>query len=173
MTKKSENKERIVPSGKMTALRIDPKIRYLADLAAAATGDSLTKYIEGALLESFKRVTLRVAEKPEPFLDSAGNWQMPEPPDPTQERIQDEVKSIGNLADLLWSDSEYVRMLMLSMTAPHIQSDDDKALLAYVHGRKDLWTKSAGGSKPDRAKINEGWDSIKTDFAKSRKGGKA
>jgi hypothetical protein len=171
---KTEVKERGEQNGKMTALRFDPKIRYLADLASTVRKESLTKYIENALLKSFKDVSLHVAEDPEPFLDSKGNWQMPEPPNADEELRQNAAKSIDNLADLLWSDSEYVRMLMLSRLGSKWQPEEDKALLDYIEGRKDLWIKSEGGAKPNREKINAEWDSIKAAFAKTSKakGGK-
>lgn len=165
--------ERVKQGGKMISIRVDPKIRYLAELAATVRDESLTSYLEWALEESFKKVTLRVVEEAEPFLDSAGNWQMPEAPDPAEEQTENEAKSIGNLADLLWSDNEYVRMLMLSRLAQHVQTSDDKALLNYVEGRKDLWVKTEHGRKPNREKINAEWKSIKVDFAKAMKGGKA
>jgi hypothetical protein len=160
--------DRVIQGGKMTALRIDPKVRYLADIAALAKGESLTKYFEGALLESFKHVTLRKPPESEPSLDRSGKWIMPEPPDPENERLLDEQMSIPNQANLLWSESEYVRMLMLSMVAPHLQNPDEIALLNYVQGRKDLWKASDGGHKPDRDKIEKGWDEIKAAFTKTR-----
>jgi hypothetical protein len=160
--------DRVVQGGKMTALRLDPKIRYLADIAALAKGESLTKYFEAALLQTFKDVTLRVPPEREPSLDASGNWIMPDPLDPESERLADNHMSVANQGDLLWSESEYVRMLMLSMIAPRLQENDDKALLQYVQSRKDLWKSSEGGHKPDRDKIDKEWEAIKAAFAKSK-----
>lgn len=172
MTAKKEDKARGEQGGKMTALRFDPKIRYLADLAAAATGESLTKYIEGALLKSFEHVTLRVPPEPEPmyFADS----RKPEfaPIDPEQERVQNEAMSIGNLADNLWSESEFSRIQSLSILASHLVSEEDAALYQYIHNQKSLQVPSGKGYKLNRAKIDSEWDSIKASFAKSRKGSK-
>lgn len=155
-------------SGKMTALRIDPKIRYLADLASTITDESLTKYIERALVESFKNVTLRVAEKPEAVRDGAGNWKFEEV-DQEAERLANDHMSIANQGELLWSESEYMRMLTLSIVAPRLVEDDDKALLSYIENRRDLQIDAKGGGfKPNRDKINNEWDSIKAAFAKTK-----
>ncbi len=165
---KSEAMERPEKAGKMTALRLDTKTRYLADLAAAVSKESLTKYIEAALWESFKKITLRLQPEQEIVYDQNGNPALGEPLDPEQERIQNEAMTIANQADLLWNESEYVRMLMLSIIADHLLSDEDKALLKYVHDRKDL-RRSGAEHKPNREKINAEWDSIKADFAKLKK----
>jgi len=172
MTKK-ESTERVEPSGKMTALRLDPKIRYLADLAAKTSGESLTKYLEAALKESFKRVTLRVPPEPEPmYLGNSGTFEVA-PIDAEQERIKNEAMTIANLADSLWSESEFGRIQSLSILANRWMSDEDKALLQYIHARKDLHIVSGVGYKLNRVKIESEWDFIKAAFAKSRKGGKA
>jgi GH35 family endo-1,4-beta-xylanase len=153
---------------KMVGVRLDPKMRYLAELAADAKSfPTLTDYIKWALEESFKNVTLRVAEKPEAILDEAGNWSFEEV-DQEAERLANDHMSIANQGELLWSESEYLRLLMLHKIAPRRVSDEDKALLTYIENRKDLQTPVDGRYKLNRDKINNEWDSIKAAFAKTK-----
>jgi hypothetical protein len=168
--KKSKVPERTY-EGKMTALRLDPKIRYLAGLAAAASGESLTKYIEGALEESFNLVSLYIQPEREPmYLDDSGKYEYA-PIDEKQVEANKKEKLIGNLADSLWSESEFGRIQSLSILAPlHPTAKENDPLYQYIHNRKDLRIPSGKGYKLNRAKIDSEWDSIKADFAKSRKG---
>ena len=56
----------------MLGVRLEPKLRYLAELAARVRPvrqSTLTAYVEWALTESFKNVTLRKPEAPEPIYD--------------------------------------------------------------------------------------------------------
>ena len=174
MRKLLETAQKAAVAGKMTSLKIDPKIRYLADLASTVTGQSLTRYIENALKESFKCVTLRVAPDPEPmYLGDSGAYEVA-PIDPEQERVQNEAKSIANLADALWSESEFGRIQSLSILAPqHTAAVENDPLYQYIHNRKDLRISAGKGYKLNREKINAEWESIKADFAKSKKGSKA
>ena len=158
---------------KMTSLKIDSKIRYLADLASTVTGQSLTRYIESALTESFKSVTLRLPPEPEPmYLGTSGNYEVA-PIDPEQEVAKREAMSIAKLADLLWSESEFSRIQSLYVLARRLVSPEDSALFEYIHTRKDLQISSGVGYKLNREKIDSEWESIKADFAKPKKSGKA
>jgi hypothetical protein len=158
---------------KMVGFRMEPKLRYLAELAADAKGfDTLTDYIKWALEESFKQVTLRVPPDPEPTYSSNGEVSIPEPPDVEEERVANDAMSIRNLADKLWSESEFGRIQALSILAPHRVSDVDRALLSYIHNRKDLQIPRSGGYKLNREKIDKEWNSVKVAFENARKGGK-
>jgi hypothetical protein len=168
MSKQSETPEKMPQAAKMTSLKIDPRIRYLADLASTITGESLTSYIEGALMESFAKVTLRLPSEPEPIYGPKGDAVMPDPPDPDVERVQNEAKSIGNLADALWSESEFGRIESLSILAPRLVPSDDLALLGYIHTKKELQVPTGDGYKLNREKINAEWDAIKAAFAKTK-----
>lgn len=174
MRKLQETAQKAPVAPKMTSLKIDPKVRYLADLASTVTGQTLTAYIESALMESFKGVTLRVPPDPEPmYLGNSGNFEFA-PIDQEKERAEIEAKSIGNLADSLWSESEFGRIQSLSILAPkHKVFQEYAPLIHYIHSRKELQIPSGKGYKLNRAKIESEWESIKADFAKSRKGGKA
>jgi hypothetical protein len=179
MSKKTEAPEKMIQAGKMISVRIDPKIRYLAEVAAAAKGLSMTDYLEWAFNESFKRVTLRVAPEPEPIYgNNPLDFTMPEPPDPENERIANEAMSVANLAERLWNESEFGRIESLSILAPHRLKEDDAALLQHIHNRKDLQIPVKethklfikNGYQLDRKKIDAEWESIKTAFSQSKEG---
>jgi len=174
MPKLSDAAEKAPTGAKMTSLKIDPKTRYLADLASTATGQSLTRYIESALKESFKKVTLRVPPDPEPmYRGTSGNYEVT-PIDLKEEEAKREAMTIANLADLLWSESEFSRIQSLYVLAGRLLSPEDSALFEYIHNRKDLQIPSGEGYKLNRAKIDNEWESIKAEFAKrGKKGGKA
>jgi hypothetical protein len=157
---------------KMVGVRLEAKTRYLAELAADVKGFStLTDYIKWALEESFKLVTLRAPDDREPFIeDASGKWVLPKPRSAEEERSLYEEMSIGNMADILWSESAFIRMVMLSMIAPYRLSEDGKALLSYIRDRKDLWIPSNGGRIPNREKIDSEWELITAAFEKSKKG---
>ncbi|HMH12098.1 MAG TPA: hypothetical protein VK578_03230 [Edaphobacter sp.] len=173
MSKLSEITEKMPSAAKMTSLKIDPKIRYLADLASTVTKQSLTAYIESALLESFAKVTLRVPSEPEPIYGKNGEVAMPDRPDPETERVQNEAMTISNRADDLWSESEFGRIESLSILARRLVPDEDYALLQYIRNRKDLRISSNDGLyKLNREKINSEWELIKAAFAKAKGKGK-
>ena len=170
--KATEIAPRIDKGGKMTALRLDSRIRYFADLATLVTGRSLTGHLEAALFESFKHVTLRIPSKPEPmYLGNSGAYEVA-PIDAEQERVKNEAMTIANLADSLWSESEFERIQSLSILAEHLVSNEDNALMQYIHARTDLQTPSGIGYKLNRAKIDREWESIKADFASTMKAGR-
>jgi hypothetical protein len=92
---------------KITALRIDPKIRYLADVARAVTGETFTRFLERSLEESCKSVSLRIPEKAEIVQNAAGQWVIEEP-DSEEERFANEHMSVVNQGELLWCESQYI-----------------------------------------------------------------
>jgi hypothetical protein len=152
-------------------MRIDAKLRYLTELAAKVAGLDLTKYVEVVLEESFKHVTLR--EQPEREYDSSGNVI---PADPEEKRVQDEAMSIFNRQDDLWRERAFDRLEQKSILCRHLMSDEDKALIDYVHTRKDLHIEVVEthrlsiekGYRFNREKIDDEWESIKAEFAKAK-----
>ena len=169
MSKSLELPGKMPSAAKMTSLEIDPRIRYLADVASSVTKQSLTEYIERALLESFARVTLRVPPEPEPTYGKHFEVTMPPALDPDTERAQNDAMSIANRADDLWSESEFGRIEMLSILAKRLVPKKDLALVEYIHIRKDLQTSSGSGYKLNRLKIDSEWESIKAAFATAQK----
>ena len=153
-------------------LRIDPKVKYLAEITSRARGCSLTDYIETLLSESFKSVTLRVPPEPEPSYGHDRKPMLPKPPNEEEERAANEAKTVANLADDLWHETEFRRLQSLQIFAPHLLSEEHHALLSYLHSREDLKTPSKklkGGYKLNREKIVKEWDSIVRAFKKQRR----
>ena len=159
-------------ASKMISVRIDPKIRYLAELAAEARNESLTKYLEWALDESFKKVTLYKSPELEiTYGPGRGEIELGPAPDPEEEQAKRDAMLISNKADLLWNENEYVRMAILSSIAPHLVPEEDALFLKYMRESKDLQVKSDDGTfKLDREKIHREWTSIRAAFLKTRAG---
>src|SRR6267154_4149015 len=83
----------------MIAVRLEPRLRYLAEVGASAKGLTLSAYLEFALQESFKSVTLRVAPEPEPLYGGdPSKVTMPEKPNEEEESAANSAMSVANLA---------------------------------------------------------------------------
>ena len=138
-------------------MRIDPKLRYLLDLASRARGISLTEYIEEALKDSFKRVSLdqypELSEEPEVYDLS---------PAERREKFRRRQEAVPNplseIADRLWSERPVVRLQLLAVSGfDHLMSDDDRRLWNHIVSRKNLRTKDG---KLDLKLIEEKWKQI-------------
>jgi hypothetical protein len=146
---------------------MNPRVKYLAELAAKARGCSVTDFTEAALEESFKGVTLRRPPEPEPSYGHDCRPFLPSPPDAEEERVANEAMSVANLAHRLWNESEFLRIQNLHAVAPHLLTPEHSALLMYLHTRTDLKIPSqhvANGYKLDREKIIAQWDAIQHSF---------
>jgi hypothetical protein len=128
----------------------------------------LSAYVEFALQESFKSVTLRVPPEPEPiYSHDLNNVTMPEKPNDEAEGAANEAMSVANLSEHLWSESEFVRLQNRFIFARHTLSKEDEELLHYLHGRDDLKipeSSSADHYKLNREKINSEWRAIRAAF---------
>jgi hypothetical protein len=160
--------KRDVPQrSEMIAVRLEPRQRYLVELAASAKGLTLSAYVEWALRESFKSVTLRVPPEREPLYGHDPNHvMMPGKPNKEEENAANEAMSVANLADDLWSESEFVRLQSRKILAPHTLPQEDHDLLQYLHSRDDLKIRksSSAGYKLNREKINRDWGAIRAAF---------
>jgi len=154
----------------MIAVRLEPRLRYLAEVGASAKGLTLSAYLEFALQESFKSVTLRVAPEPEPLYGGdPSKVTMPEKPNEEEESAANSAMSVANLAELLWSESEFERLQSRAILAPHTLPKEDQELLRYLHGRDDLKIrKSPSFYKFNRIKINNEWVAIRIAFLKEK-----
>ncbi|HWY20949.1 MAG TPA: hypothetical protein VNX26_06980 [Candidatus Acidoferrum sp.] len=152
----------------MIAVRLEPRLRYLTEVAAIAKGLTLSGYVEFALQESFKSVTLRVPPEPEPiYSHDLNDVTMPEKPNDEEERAANEAMSVANLSEHLWSESEFVRLQNRFILARHTLSKEDEELLGYLHSRDDLKipkSPSADYYKLNREKINSEWGAIRAAF---------
>jgi hypothetical protein len=150
----------------MLGLRLEPKTRYLAELAARAEGRTLSSFVEQAIIASFSRVTLRKPSEPEPmYLGTSGEFHVA-PIDVEQERIQNEAMLVSNMADNLWSDNPFIRLEIRAMSLPHLMTFEDSQLWSYIHTRDEFKIKSGKGYKFNRELIAANWKIIKADAKK-------
>lgn len=149
-------------------LRLEPKTRYLAELAARAQGRTLSSFVEQAIIASFNRVTLRKPSDPEPmYLGKSGEFHVA-PIDAKQERTQNEAMTVSNMADTVWSDNPITRLEILAMSLKHLMTSEDEQLWNYIHTRDDMKIKSGKGYKFNRELIAANWKAIKADARKEK-----
>lgn len=89
-------------------VRLDPRLRYLAETAARAHRRTLSSYIEWAVEESLKKVTLQ--------------WNLDDdeaPPSPTTVALQ---------SGILWHVDEMDRFLFLAIAQPQLLTHDEQVL---------------------------------------------
>jgi hypothetical protein len=99
-------------------IRLDPKIRYIAELSARRHRRTLSNYIEWAIEQSFKNVLLR--ENPEaPHLNV----------------------SIAQRANTLWDVYEADRFIKLTEECPDLLTHEEQILLKLIHACDFLWRK--------------------------------
>lgn len=101
-------------------VRLDPKLRYLAELAARKHRRTVSSYIEWAVEESLSRVYLR-----EESGDSRDDYQR--------------AISIGAMADGLWDVDEADRLAKLAMQFPELLTHEEQVLWKLVRENGLLW----------------------------------
>jgi len=153
-------------------MRIDPKLRYLTELAARARSMSLTEYIEDALQASFKNVSIDPIagfdEEPEVYELSPAERRE------KFRRRQDEVlHPLSEVADRLWSEHLIGRLqLLASAGLEHLMSEQDKHIWRHIFSRSSYKTKDG---RLDLKVIEKEWTKIKfaamTDMRRTREKG--
>ncbi len=101
-------------------VRLDPKLRYLAELAARKHRRTVSSYVEWAVEKSLDGVYLR---------DESGDSR-----DDFQRGI-----SIGAMADSLWDVDEADRMAKLAMQFPELLTHEEQVLWKLVRENGLLW----------------------------------
>ena len=84
-------------------VRLDPKLRYLADIAARKQRRTLSSFIEWALEQSLKQVILR-------------------------ENEDGQSESVADLAEILWDVDNGDRFMTLATTFPELLTHDEQIL---------------------------------------------
>jgi hypothetical protein len=153
----------------MLGLRLEPKTRYLAELAARAQGASLTTYVSNAIVERFKHVTLRKPSEPEPMYGNNPDDVVIPTIDTEQERAKNEAMLVSNMADAIWSDNPFTRLEIRALTLPHLMTSEDIQLWNYIHSRGDLKIKDGNGYKFNREQIAANWKDIKEQSSKPQR----
>ena len=150
-------------------MRIEPKLRYLADLAARATGTSLTEYIEEALWQSFAKVSLdqfpELNEEPNSLLKLSAVERQAH----FRKRGELITNPLSTVGERLWSEHPFARIQLLIVGGfEHLMSDDERTIWdhAFAHYAKS--------GKLSTKLVVEHWNEIKTAaLSKSRKARKA
>lgn len=117
----------------IVTIRLDPRLRYLADLAARKHRRTLSSFIEWAIEESLDRVDLRGAEG--------------------------ELSTVAQNSSQLWDPEEPDRFVFLATKFPDLLTHDEQFLWKYIstepvlRGRKPLIS--------DMIAIRESWNHLK------------
>ena len=127
-------------------IRIEPKVRYLVELAARARGLSLTAYIESALMDSLRDVYLDGGHVNDSLLTLEERQQQLAPP----------LDTFAHYADSLWSENPGKR-LALRCVLDHLMSEDEKAVWNYIMSHDAYSTGTKSSRKPNHTAISENW----------------
>lgn len=106
-------------------VRLDPKLRYLTELAARKHRRTVSSYVEWAVEESLQRVNLR---------DESGD----------SDKDYRRAVSIGAMADSLWDVDEADRLAKLAMQFPELLTHEEQLVWKLVKENGALWTGSYG-----------------------------
>lgn len=137
-------------------MRISPRLRYLTELAARARNESLTEYIENALEESFKKVSVdefpEFSEEPDVYELSPAQRR-----EKFRKRREEVIHPLSEVADHLWSDHPIVRIQLLALSGlNHLMSEEDRHLWNHIFTRY----KGTDG-RLDLKRIEKDWAKIK------------
>ena len=100
-------------------VRFDPRLRYLADLAARRQRRTLSSYIEWAVEESLFHVVLRGEDGPLPSGLRAG--------------------SVGSLTDELWDIDEADRLVKLALSFPDLLTHAEQIMWKLIRESGAFW----------------------------------
>lgn len=114
------------------SVRLDPKLKYLAELAAREQRRALSSYIEWAVAQSLEQCEL-------------GRY-----PDGQE-------KTLANEADYLWDIDEADRLVKLALRYPHLLTHDEQVLWKLIRENGRLWR---GQFSPNEWKWTVSEDSI-------------
>jgi len=117
MAKKMKNKADDGKRTEIISVRLDPKLRYLAELAARKHRRALSNCIEWAIAESMKQVYL------------------PKDHDNLQANI-----SISDMSNELWDIKAPDRFVKLAFKFPELLTLEEQVLLEIIRGSEDLWS---------------------------------
>lgn len=110
----------------IVTVRLDPKMRYLAELAARTQRRTLSSYIEWAIEESLKQVDL-------PFADGEKDLSV----------------DTASAAEVLWDVEESDRFYYLARALPGLLTHEEQILWKLINGADVLWTERDGKREMD------------------------
>lgn len=132
-------------------IRIEPKLRYLIELAARTSGVTLTTYVEAALTKSLRDV----------YLDEDHQIDFGPGLKERHQELAPPVGTIAHYAEALWSDNPGKRLAIRCAYGSQLLSDEERKIWNYIMSQDDLAPKSGGGRKPNYRIIADRWHEIK------------
>jgi len=111
-------------------VRLDPKLRYLAELAARKHRRTLSSYVEWAIKTTLDSEDLRPANAP----DYASTTQ-----------------TLGNEAEYLWDVDDADRFAKLALRYPHLLTHEEQVRWKLIRENGSLWKGSFGGRRKEWA----------------------
>lgn len=149
MARKMTETEKGMPRSITVGVRLDPKVRYLAELAARKQRRSLSSFIEWAVQESFGRVLLREG-------GLANN---------------DHGTSIADAAAWLWDIDHADRFARLALRYPDLLTHEEQATWKLIrengyfwkgsHDKTGVWTWRTDEKEVIFERLREHWDKLK------------
>ena len=131
-------------------VRLDPKLRYLAELAARLHRRTLSSYVEWSIKEALDSEALR-----------------------NNEGIRD---TIGTEAEFLWDVDEADRFAKLALRYPHLLTHEEQVLWKFIREAYPLWGDGSPFNLPGEAELSFGklrrnWDFIKQSIGQGKTAG--
>jgi hypothetical protein len=132
-------------------VRLDPKLRYLAELASRLHRRTLSSYIEWTIKESLDSESLHPGGHMTEQVDG---------------------KTIGGEAESLWDVDEADRFAKLALRYPHLLTHEEQVLWKLIGETSMLWGESSsrGGRALDFVKLRRNWGLINQAAAEGRDG---
>lgn len=94
-------------------VRLDPELRYLAEIAARVQRRTLSSFIEWAILDSLSRVKI--------------------------DESTDQSTTVADVARKLWDVDEADRFVKLAIIAPHLLNYDEQKLWKLIKENGAVW----------------------------------
>jgi hypothetical protein len=116
-------------------IRLDPKLRYLTELAARKQRRTLSSFIEWAIASALDGIIL---------WEHAGR-----------------EKTLGRQAEQLWDVDEPDRMIKLAQWYPELLTHDEQVLWKLIRECRFFWYTSDGDTFVNRNEVREHWDALK------------
>lgn len=143
-------------------IRIDPRLRFLLELAAISEGRKAGNYVEAAIAHSFKDVYPDYPEMYDSEPESGIVF------DPLARPTKKIGPSLADLADELWDEDEVQRFFNVALLLPRLCTEQQWALLNILRNSDKYHPLSPSGNRgPDGSPIR-GWDmkAIRNDWQK-------
>ena len=133
-------------------VRLDPKLRYLAELAARLHRRTLSSYIEWSIKASLDTETVRPTN-----LNS----------------LEASDQTIGNEAEYLWDVDEADRFAKLALRYPHLLTHDEQVRWKLIRECVVLWRNGFPGDENrhlDFEKLRRNWGAVSKAAAEGKTG---